>query len=71
MAFNYSITEKEGLVFLEMKGRLVDKAEAIDIGADVEEQMTLGRNYFVIDLSELEYIFRYKTGYCFHTERFM
>ncbi|MFT5973667.1 MAG: hypothetical protein ACI9A8_002438, partial [Cryomorphaceae bacterium] len=35
MAFNYSITEKEGLVFLEMKGRLVDKAEAIDIGADV------------------------------------
>ncbi|MFT4847417.1 MAG: anti-anti-sigma factor [Cryomorphaceae bacterium] len=56
MAFNYSITEKEGLVFLEMKGRLVDKAEAIDIGADVEEQMTLGRNYFVIDLSELEYM---------------
>lgn len=56
MAFNYSITEKEDLVFLEMKGRLVDKAEAIDIGAEVEEQMSSGHNRFVIDLSELEYM---------------
>ncbi|MFT6996490.1 MAG: anti-anti-sigma factor [Cryomorphaceae bacterium] len=56
MAFNYSITEKEELVFLEMKGKLVDKAEAIGIGAEVEEQMTSGNNHFVIDLSELEYM---------------
>ena len=56
MAFNYSITEKEEIVLLEMRGKLVDKAEAIDIGAEVEEQMTSGHKHFVIDLSELEYM---------------
>jgi len=56
MAFNYSINEKEELVFLEMQGKLVDKAEAIDIGAEVEEQMASGHNRFIIDLSELEYM---------------
>ncbi|MCZ4409235.1 STAS domain-containing protein [Cryomorphaceae bacterium 1068] len=56
MAFNYSITEKEGLVLLEMQGKLVDKAEAIDIGAEVEEQMASDHNHFIIDLSELEYM---------------
>lgn len=56
MAFNYSITEKEDLIFLEMQGNLVDKAEAIDIGAEVEEQMAAGHNRFIIELSQLEYM---------------
>jgi len=56
MAFNYSITEKEELFILAMQGKLVDKAEAIDIGAEVEEQMALGHNHFIIDLSRLEYM---------------
>ena len=56
MAFNYSITEKEELIILAMQGKLVDKAEAVDIGAEVEEQMASGHNHFIIDLSELEYM---------------
>jgi len=56
MAFNYSITEQKELVILEMQGKLVDKAEAIDIGAEVEEEMASGHNHFIIDLSQLEYM---------------
>ncbi len=56
MAFNYSLSEDNGLVFLEMIGNLVDKAEAVDIGAEVEEKMADGHNRFVIDLSALEYM---------------
>jgi anti-anti-sigma factor len=56
MAFNYSITERDKLIFLEMQGKLVDKAEAIDIGAEVEEQMAAGHHRFIIDLSQLEYM---------------
>lgn len=56
MAFNYSLNDHEGLVLLQMSGKLVDKAEAVDIGAEVEEQMSEGHNRFIIDLSELEYM---------------
>lgn len=56
MAFNYLLSEKEDLVLLEMKGKLVDKAEAVDIGAEVEEQIASNHNRFIIDLSDLEYM---------------
>ena len=56
MAFNYSLKDHNGLIILEMEGNLVDKAEAIDIGAEVEEKFAAGKNRFVIDLSKLEYM---------------
>jgi anti-sigma B factor antagonist len=56
MAFNYSLKDHNGLIILEMEGNLVDKAEAIDIGAEVEEKLTAGENRFIIDLSKLEYM---------------
>jgi anti-sigma B factor antagonist len=56
MAFSYDISEKESLILLEMNGKLVDKAEAVEIGEDVEERFSQGHNKFIIDLSELEYM---------------
>jgi anti-sigma B factor antagonist len=56
MAFNYSLQEQNGQVVLTMEGNLVDKAEAIDIGAEVEEKLNSGVNKFVIDLSKLDYM---------------
>jgi len=56
MAFNYSLQAEKGLIILEMEGNLVDKGEAIDIGAEVEEKLSAGENKFVIDLSKLEYM---------------
>jgi len=56
MAFNYSLDNYEGLLLLEMSGKLVDKAEAVDIGKDVEKHTSEGQNKFIIDLSCLEYM---------------
>jgi anti-sigma B factor antagonist len=39
-----------------MSGKLVDKKEAVDIGAEVEGHFTEGHNKFIIELSELEYM---------------
>lgn len=50
------MNDHEGLVTLLMSGKLVDKAEAVDIGAEVEERMSQGHNQFIIDLSKLEYM---------------
>lgn len=56
MAFSYDISEKDNLILLEMNGKLVDKAEAVDIGEEVEARFEQGHNKFIIELSELEYM---------------
>ncbi|MCA1751912.1 MAG: STAS domain-containing protein [Cryomorphaceae bacterium] len=56
MAFSYQITEKEGTAVLTMEGRLVDKAEAVEVSMEVEEELGKGTKQFVIDLTGLEYM---------------
>ncbi len=41
---------------LNMKGKLVDKAEAVEISVEIDEQLAEGANKFVVDLSELDYM---------------
>jgi len=56
MAFSYQLTEKEGTAVLTMEGRLVDKAEAVEVSLEVEEALGKGTKRFVIDLAKLEYM---------------
>lgn len=56
MAFSYRLTEKDGTAVLTMEGRLVDKAEAVEVSMEVEEELAKGTGRFVIDLTGLEYM---------------
>lgn len=56
MAFTYQFEQKNGIVIVSFSGRLVDKVEAIDVSAEIEEQLNDGSTHFIIDLSGLEYM---------------
>lgn len=56
MAFTYQIQKSEGLATLTMEGRLVDKAEALEISVEIDEELSDGTSRFIIDLSGLEYM---------------
>ncbi|HLV53295.1 MAG TPA: STAS domain-containing protein [Cryomorphaceae bacterium] len=56
MAFSYKMDKEGDLTILEMSGRLVDKSEAVDINAEVEEELASGTAFFIIDVEHLEYM---------------
>jgi anti-sigma B factor antagonist len=56
MSFNYQIAKDNGLAILNMDGKLVDKAEAVEISVEIDEELAEGTSKFVIDLSRLEYM---------------
>jgi anti-sigma B factor antagonist len=56
MAFTYQFIKEGDLAILTMEGKLVDKAEAVEISVDIDEELAEGASKFVVDLSELEYM---------------
>lgn len=56
MAFSYQFIKDADLAILTMEGKLVDKAEAVEISVEIEEELAEGTHKFVIDLAELEYM---------------
>ena len=53
MVLDYSIAEENNIQVLVLKGELIDKNQAIDLMKTVEELLQVGKNKFIIDLSEL------------------
>ena len=56
MVLDYSIAEENNIQVLVLKGELIDKNQAIDLMKTVEELLQVGKNKFIIDLSELKYM---------------
>ncbi len=56
MAFTYQFIKENDLAILNLEGKLVDKAEAVEISVEIEEELAEGTSRYIIDLSELEYM---------------
>ena len=56
MAFTYALNKEGKLATLSLTGRLVDKAEAVEISVEIEQELEDGTHHFIIDLTDLEYM---------------
>ena len=56
MPFNYNIETAEDVVVLDLNGRLMDKMEAVEVGAALDQHIARGDKKFVVDLTDLEYM---------------
>ncbi len=56
MAFAYELKKKDNLAILSVEGRLVDKAEAVNVSVEIDEELESGTHHFIIDLTKLEYM---------------
>ena len=56
MVFNYKITEEDNNQQLTLSGELIDKNQATELLASVEDLLRDGKNKLMIDLSDLKYM---------------
>ena len=56
MLFNFSISEKPTCIILSLEGELIEKNQAIDLLAKVDELVASGKTKIAIDLANLKYM---------------
>jgi len=56
MVLDYKIVEENKIQILYLSGELIDKNQANDLIANVNELLEAGNHKFIIDLSDLKYM---------------
>jgi len=56
MIFDFSISEQKGYVVINLQGELIEKNQANDMMAKVEEMVTAGHNKFALNMADLKYM---------------
>jgi anti-sigma B factor antagonist len=56
MGFSFDTDSLNGVCIINCKGRLMDKSEATEFTAEIDDNLIDGIKHFVLDFSELEYI---------------
>lgn len=56
MLFNFSISEKPACVIISLEGELIEKNQAMDLLAKVDELVANGKTKIAIDLANLKYM---------------
>lgn len=56
LPFDLVISEEQGCQVFHLRGRLMDQQQADRLMAALDEQLTKGHKYVVLDMSELQYM---------------
>jgi anti-sigma B factor antagonist len=56
MVFGYSLTTKDNVNIITLKGELIDKNQANELLVEIENNIVNKKNKFVLNLEELKYI---------------